>query len=229
MNVTDAHQLIDAIRSGQFEEAQSTRNQLLMRLLQELGLVENRGSGIRAMLTVMREAHLEPPRFQDTRNYFQVVFKNTSLMSPEAVQWLNRFGGYPLNDNQRMALVYLRNNEEMSNGDYRRLNNVSDTTQATRELKRLVDHKLIEMHASRRWATYSLSKSLATEPAEAPPTQHEQVVLRYVREKGSISSGECQRLLDLRPRQASYLLSHMRKLGLLRQVGGRRWARYELA
>jgi len=51
------------------ETAQSSRNQLLVRLLGEVGLVENRGSGIRAMVSAMREAHLEPPKFEDHHDY----------------------------------------------------------------------------------------------------------------------------------------------------------------
>jgi predicted HTH transcriptional regulator len=39
-------------------------------------LVENRGSGIRAMLEAIRRANLELPRFQDKRSSFWVTFRN---------------------------------------------------------------------------------------------------------------------------------------------------------
>lgn len=141
------------------------------------------------------------------------------------VRWLNQFAGYPLSDNQRMALVYLRNNPQMTNSEYRRLNNVTDTIQATRELKKLVDVGLIEMHASRRWATYSHSREIASPPAG----ERELKVLRHVREKGSISSGECQRLLGITAPQAWYLLWRMRQSGFLAKIGERRWTRYVLS
>ncbi|HQJ50904.1 MAG TPA: ATP-binding protein [Anaerolineae bacterium] len=221
--------LFGAVNEENLEDAQSTRNQLLVRFLEELGMVENRGSGIRAMLAAMREAHLEPPRFVDGRSFFQVTFRNVSLMRPEAVKWLNQFGGYPLSDNQRMALVYLRNNGQMTNSDYRRLNNVADTIQATRELKKMVDQGLIEMHATRRWATYSLATSISEESGTPASAAREREVLQYVREQGSISSGECQKLLAITPTQARYLLGQMRERGLLARTGAVRWTRYTLS
>ncbi|MBK8540857.1 MAG: hypothetical protein IPL60_12775 [Ardenticatenia bacterium] len=43
------------------EEQHSTRNARLMRILEDLHVVENRGSGIGSMLRALREANLEPP------------------------------------------------------------------------------------------------------------------------------------------------------------------------
>jgi ATP-dependent DNA helicase RecG len=53
---------------------------------------------------------MEPPRFQDKRSSFWVTFRNHTLMNPDAVAWLNHFADQPLNDRQRLALVYLRHN-----------------------------------------------------------------------------------------------------------------------
>ena len=217
--------LFGPVNEENLEETMSTRNQLLMRLLEEVGLVENRGSGIRAMIAAMREARLEPPRFHDTRNYFRVTFKNNALMTPEALRWLNQFAGHPLNDNQRMALVYLRDNDRMTNSDYRRLNNVYDTAQATRELRELVETGLVRMHGTRRWAYYTL----AVEAAPPPPIKlepEEEQILAYIKKKGSISRGECQDLLNVSPTRAAYLLKRLRNKGMLRMEGTRRWARY---
>ncbi|MRS03645.1 transcriptional regulator, partial [bacterium] len=137
------------------EMAQSSRNQLLVRLLGEIGLVENRGSGIRAMVSAMREAHLEPPKFEDHRDYFKVVFSNQALLDAESLAWLNQFAGVAFSSRQRTALAYLYKHEQMTNGEYCRLNSV-DSVIATRELKGLVDSGLVEMHGTRRWAVYGL-------------------------------------------------------------------------
>ena len=75
------------------EEEQSTRNAVLMRLLEDLHLVENRGTGIAAMIAAMRAANLEPPRFEDRRTSFRVTFRNHSLMDPESALWLRQFTG----------------------------------------------------------------------------------------------------------------------------------------
>jgi len=210
------------------EEAQSTRNQLLMRFLEEQGLVENRGSGIRAMMAAMREARLEPPRFRDSRSYFRVTFKNASLMNPNAVNWLNRFAGYQISDDQRMALVYLRHNERMTNSDYRRLNNVYDTIRATRDLRELTDQGLIRMHGTRRWAYYTLTSDSETPVAAVRGDIEESKILEYVRQHGSITRRDCQVLLGGQPSHASYRLRRMVKEGNLQKHGRRRWTHYTL-
>lgn len=53
------------------------RNARLMRMMEDMHVVENRGSGIRAMLHALREANLEPPRFDDRR---LVTFRNHTLI-----------------------------------------------------------------------------------------------------------------------------------------------------
>ena len=47
------------------EEEHSTRNARLMRIMEDMHVAENRGSGISAMLRAMRDANLEPPQFAD--------------------------------------------------------------------------------------------------------------------------------------------------------------------
>ncbi len=45
-------------------------------------------------------------------------------MNPEAITWLNQFARLPLSDRQRLALVYQRYNDQITNSDYQRLNQV---------------------------------------------------------------------------------------------------------
>src|SRR5260370_15872199 len=73
------------------EEEHSTRNARSMRMMEDVHVVENRGSGIPAMLEAMRQANLEPPRFEDKRSSFWVTFRNHTLMNPQAIAWLNQF------------------------------------------------------------------------------------------------------------------------------------------
>src|SRR2546426_6100525 len=92
------------------EEEHSTRNTRLMRMMEDWHIVENRGSGIKTMLQATRTANLEPPRFNDRRTSCWVTFRNHTLMSPEAITWLNQFADQALEDRQRLALVYLQHN-----------------------------------------------------------------------------------------------------------------------
>ena len=178
------------------------------------------------MITSMREAHLEPPQFRDTRASFRVVFKNHTLLDPETVTWLNQFAGYPLTDAQRMALAYLRVNPRMTNSEYRRLNNTT-TVEATRELRELVELNLIQMYGTRRWAYYVLAEGIEAE--HKPEDRPTRLVLGYVDKHGSITNRECRDLLGWKERKrdkAYRLLKRLVREGELRKVGQGRWARY---
>lgn len=218
--------LYGSVNEHNIEQAQSTRNQLLMRFLEDLRLVGIRGSGIRAMIAAMREARLEPPQLSDTRNHFQVVFRNTSWMDAEGLRWLSQFGGHHLNDNQRTALLYLRNNQRMVTSDYRRLNNLSDTVQATRELRELVESGLVTMHSTRRWASYSLTGAPIRVSVQAQLGVEDEKILEYVRLEGAITRGACAALLGETPRRASYLLARLTDRGYLRAIGRKRGTRH---
>jgi ATP-dependent DNA helicase RecG len=209
------------------ESEQSTRNRILMKLMEDLHLVENRGSGVAAMISSMHDANLEPPRFEDRRSSFWVTFRNHTLMNPEMVRWLNQFAGTPMNDRQRLALAYLRQNEKFTNSDYRRVARV-DPVVANRELRGLIQTGLVDMHETRRWASYSLKVSREA-PAVADGGAEEERIVAYVRKRGSISNTECRRELGVSRRLATRLLAGMKSRGLLIQVGERRWTRYRLA
>jgi ATP-dependent DNA helicase RecG len=200
------------------EEESSTRNRLLMRFMEDLHLVENRGSGIHKMIAVMRDANLEPPQFQDKRSSFWVTLRNHTLMSLDAIAWVNQFSNQELNDHQRIALIYLRFNEQITNRDYQRLNRVDSVT-ANRELRGLAQAGLIEQHGTRRWEI-KVSEVKLTD---------EEKILAYVREHGSISNTECRELLKIELYRASYLLKKMYSQGKLRREGRRRWSRYVLS
>ena len=208
------------------EEEHSTRNARLMRMMEDWHIVENRGSGIKAMLQAMRTANLEPPRFNDRRASFLVTFRNHTLMSPQAIAWLNQFASLPLNDRQRLALVYLRQHEQITNSEYRRLNRV-DAMVAGQELRDMVEAELVEQQGVGRWTSYQL-KAPTGLPEKQEPQPDEKKILEYVRRHGSINNSECRDLLQVDLHRASHLLKKLHAYGSLKREGERRWARYRL-
>jgi len=79
-------------------EAPTARNAALMRMLEDMDIVENRGSGVRAMVEAMRSVHLAPPKFKNNHTSFKVTFYNHTLIDKETVEWLNRFSMISLNE-----------------------------------------------------------------------------------------------------------------------------------
>jgi predicted HTH transcriptional regulator len=197
--------------------------------LEDVHIVENRGSGIASMIEAMRKANLEPPRFDDKRTSFLLTFRSHTLMGPQAIEWLNQFAAMPLSDDQRVALVYLKHNRQMTNSDYQRLNHVDSVT-ANRQLRNMAQLGLIEQHSTRRWAHYTLSvMPEAQAPVVLPSMTEEEKVLEYICKHGSITNTECRQALGFDDLQkASRVLKKMQKLGKLKRQGQRRWAKYTL-
>ena len=208
------------------EEEHSTRNARLMRMMEDMHIVENRGSGIKAMLYVMREANLEPPAFDDRRASFRVTFRSHTLMNPDAVSWLNQFAVIPLTDRQRLALVYLRQHQQINNSDYRRLNRV-DSTLAGQELRGLVDADVIDQEGVGRWTRYRLKVSPELPEQREPQTDEDRIVA-HVRETGSITNAECRALLGVDDTRAYYLLKKLCDAGRLKPEGKGKWRHYVL-
>jgi len=221
--------LYGSVTEETLEFENSTRNRALMRLLEDVHIVENRGSGIASMIEAMRKANLEPPRFGDKRTSFLVTFRSHTLMGPQAIEWLNQFAVMPLSDDQRVAMVYLKHNSRIAIADYQRLNHVDSVT-ANRQLRNMVQLNLIEQHSTRRWAHYTLKEVLTTEVPTVPRAMtEEEKVLEYIRKYKSITNAQCREMLgndDLQ--KASRILKRMHKNGKLKQGGERRWAKYTL-
>ncbi|MHB1559590.1 MAG: ATP-binding protein [Isosphaeraceae bacterium] len=207
------------------DEEQSTRNARLMRMMEDAQIVENRGSGIRAMLDALRGANLEPPRFDDRRSSFLVTFRNHTLMNPEVIAWLNRFARLSLNDRQRVALAYLRQNDQITNGGYQRLNRVN-TIVAGQELRGLVQTGLLEPHGFGRWTFYTLKSPGEAVTVEGGLTEQENRILAHVGLRGTITNAECRNLVGVNADRAKYLLGKLTKSGRLRAEGTGRWKRY---
>lgn len=208
------------------EDEHSTRNARLMRMMEDMHIVENRGSGIKAMLLALREASLEPPNFDDRRSSFQVTFGNHTLMNPEAVAWLNQFAQIPLNDRQRLASVYLRYRHSMTNSDYRRLNRV-ETIVAGQELRGLVQMGLVEQKGVGRWTSYWLKVGKEL-PEHVAPQTDDQKLLAHVRKEGSINNTECRELFEVDEVRAYYLLKKLCDSDRLKPEGKGKGRRYVL-
>lgn len=227
LEVTSPGGLYGSVTVDNLEDGQSTRNPLLMQFMEDLHLVENRGSGVDNMVEAMRDAQLAPPEFVDRRERFQVSFRNHTMLDPVAIGWLNQFAGYVLNERHRRALVYLRYNDSISNAGYRRLNR-ADSREATAELRSLVATQLVAQTGARGGTRYVLTdqaKSPAAEPGSGSETAG---LLAFVRQRGSIDNEKCRELLAVDRRRATYLLANLVASGELVATGTGRWTRYRL-
>ncbi|MBW2677615.1 MAG: hypothetical protein JRD49_08590 [Deltaproteobacteria bacterium] len=141
----------------------------------------------------------------DRRASFKVTFHNHTLMTPEAISWLNQFSHLPLNDHQRLALVYLRQHSYIDNRDYRRLNRV-DMITAGQDLRGMVQTGFVEQTGFGRWTQYIVKYQHSTVDNSVHTTEEEDI-LSYVQKHGSINNSECRELLKVKDVRAYYLLT----------------------
>ena len=225
LEVSSPGGLFGNVTVDNIDEEHSTRNARLMRMMEDLHIVENRGSGIKAMLHALRSANLEPPRFDDWRSSFRITFHNHTLMSPAAITWLNQFADHTLNDRQRLTLIYLRHHGKITNSDYRRLNRV-DTIVAGQELRSLTQSGLAEQQGVGRGTSYTLNVPHEL-PLEQQPTQSdEERIIAHVRQHGSINNAKCRELLGIGETRAYYLLTKLCNGRRLKPEGKGKGRRY---
>ena len=188
----------------------TARNASLMRILEESPsptgegpICENRGSGIGAMISALRRAGMEPPKFEDEIASFTVTFPNASLLDDETISWLEKIKIKGLTDTQRMGLAILRHGNYLDNISYRQATGL-DSRIATRELGELAEHGLIEQIGTRRWATYKLTEG------GAQRRNRRADIISLLRQKGELSRTEIAKALAISDGATRQWLSKLR-------------------
>ena len=82
-----------------------TRNQLIASIFHETNLAEFKGTGIRTMRRLMKEAGLSMPTFESNRkgDTFTIRLLLHKFLSEDDIKWLGEFSSLKLSDNQENA------------------------------------------------------------------------------------------------------------------------------
>lgn len=127
------------------ETGSEVRNPILSDVFHDLNLAEQKGSGILRMKRMMEKAHLAIPTFESDResNKFTVRLLLHHFLGEDDLKWLTRFEQYELTDDQKKALVFLRETGAINNSVFRQFSG-KDTLQASAELKALRNFNIIK-------------------------------------------------------------------------------------
>lgn len=133
------------------EPGSELRNPRVAQMFYEIGWVERKGTGIRAMQEAMEQLNLTPPTFESDvlDRSFRAIFYRHHFMDEDDLHWLERFYTYALDVADQKALVYARKTGQVDNSVYRSLNRV-DTLSASRALTQLEAVGLLQRSEQRR-------------------------------------------------------------------------------
>ncbi len=138
------------------EPGSELRNQYISSIFHETNLAETKGSGINTMREQMKKAKLMPPTFESNRetNKFTTRLLFHHLLGKDDIEWLSAFSKFELNNEQKLALIFVRELGAIDNITYRQLNSDITTRKATFDLHLMCKEGLFELRGQRRNAYY---------------------------------------------------------------------------
>ena len=139
-----------------------TRNPTIAAVLHDVGLAENKGTGIAAMRKAMQRSNLSPPLFESDRlqDIFTARFFLHQLLDEHEWQWLATFAKFKFSDDEAAALCVARQLGMVNNSLYRELTG-TDTLTASAHLARLRDIGLLDKQGKGYNTVYKLSQAAA--------------------------------------------------------------------
>ncbi len=132
------------------------RNPFISTIFHDTNLAETKGSGIRSMRGHMKKAGMMPPTFESNRsaNQFTARLLLHHLLDNDTIQWLATYADYSLNNEQRLALVFVREVGAIDNITYRQLNSDINTSKASADLHDMCKKGLLEQKGQSRSSYY---------------------------------------------------------------------------
>ena len=160
------------------EPGSKNRNPYIAAVFHETNLAETKGSGIRTMRALMEKANLLPPTFESDhgRNQFTTRLLLHHFLGTDDVKWLAQFEQFELNEDQKRALIFIKEVGAIDNSAHRQLNSI-DTLKASADLRDLRKKDILNQKGKGKSTYYVPStyfaKELSTPATElsAPPRE----------------------------------------------------------
>lgn len=215
------------------------RNPRLADALKRIGLAERSGRGVdRIFEGLLRFGRVAPDYAGSTSTAVAVKLfgGQADLDFLRIVLGEEKRRGEPLSLDALIILSRLRHERRGSVGELAIA--IQRTEASTRSiLERLVEFGLLEAHGSTRDRSFTLSSRIYREMGQSSAyvrqtgvdaIQHEAMVLKLVKTKGSVKRGDVMELCGLTESQAKALLARLVREGHLLQEGQKRWTIYKL-
>ena len=156
------------------------RNPRISEIFHDTNLAETKGTGIGAMRRLMKEAGLMPPTFESNHeaNKFTARLLLHHFLSKENMEWLAQYAEFGLVNEQKLALVFVREVGAIDNATYRQLDSSITHARARLEIHKLCDLGFIEKKGQGR-NTYYIRTSKVVSLGERLRPQDERLLPQH--------------------------------------------------
>ncbi|WP_194254876.1 ATP-binding protein [Segatella copri] len=162
------------------EPGSMLRNPRISEIFHDTNLAETKGTGIGAMRRLMKEAGLMPPTFESNHeaNKFTARLLLHHFLSKENMEWLAQYAEFGLVNEQKLALVFVREVGAIDNATYRQLDSSITHARARLEIHKLCDLGFIEKKGQGR-NTYYIRTSKVVSLGEMLRPQGERLLPQH--------------------------------------------------
>ena len=220
------HITVDNMRFEHF-----SRNRRIMRVLRDIGLVEEFGEGVDRMHRAMEERLMLPPTFTAAEASLTVTLHNSFLVSVEDQAWLQLLasGPGPESAEERRTLVEARQAGQVPK---RRLAELMPDVDVGQLVSTLVAKGLLVRVGRAGGTQYELSPEVTARVGGSgieTQLRRRQMLLDEMARMGSLSAREATAVLHGDGRSARALMGTLVAAGLVVAEGNTRARRYRLA
>ena len=162
------------------EPGSMLRNPRISEIFHDTNLAETKGTGIGAMRRLMKEAGLMPPTFESNHeaNKFTARLLLHHFLSKENMEWLAQYAEFGLVNEQKLALVFVREVGAIDNATYRQLDSSITHARARLEIHKLCDLGFLEKKGHGR-NTYYIRTSKVVSLGERLRSQDERLLPQH--------------------------------------------------
>ena len=162
------------------EPGSMLRNPRISEIFHDTNLAETKGTGIGAMRRLMKEAGLMPPTFESNHeaNKFTARLLLHHFLSKENMEWLAQYAEFGLVNEQKLALVFVREVGAIDNATYRQLDSSITHARARLEIHKLCDLGFLEKKGQGR-NTYYIRTSKVVSLGERLRPQNERLLPQH--------------------------------------------------